>query len=360
YLATTGTVGFLSYLLIISLFVLRVKKASFDALKLKLPLFDRLPKTSDQTLQGLKDPLNFSLLAAYFSILVTNFFGFSVVIVNLYFFFIPLFFFALTDMLSGKKFEKPLGSSSDVLSNGQKLLTIILLFFALFLIYVLGRQWVADKNYALGYNLSRAGQYEQAYSYLLKATSLRPEPVFRDELSVNSAILASLVLSQGQDATESANLALSLIQNAEKTSDELVSSHPRNIVFWKSRVRIFYNLAQVDPSYLPKALEAMKKVHELAPTEASISYNLGVLYGQNGELENAVGELERTVRLKPDYRDAWYALGIFYHEQAIDDSGQVTDSEKQKKAESSLNYILRNLNVDDEAVLQTLESWKNL
>ena len=104
----------------------------------------------------------------------------------------------------------------------------------------------------------------------------------------------------------------------------------------------------------------MEKVHELGPTEASISYNLGVLYGQNGEVEKAVKELERTVRLKPDYRDAWYALGIFYHELALNDAGQIQDKEIQKKAEDALNYILKNINIDDETVLQTLKSWKTL
>ncbi|KKR76065.1 MAG: hypothetical protein UU21_C0019G0008 [Candidatus Levybacteria bacterium GW2011_GWA2_40_8] len=361
YLATTGILGFLSYFLIIAVFVLRTKKAAFDAIKLRFPLFDRFPKTSESTMRELKDPINFSLLAAFLTILVTNFFGFSVVIVNIYLFFLPLFFFGLTDMLGTKRIERTFGKAREAFSQGQKVIALLLTVLAFFLIFILGKQWIADKNYALGYNLSRAGQYEQAYSYLLKATSLRGEPVFQDELSVNSAILASFVLAQGaESSTESANLAGELIQNAINSSDELVASHPRNIVFWKSRVRIFYNLSQVDPSYLPKALEAMKKVHELGPTEASISYNLGVLYGQNGEVEKAVKELERTVRLKPDYRDAWYALGIFYHELAINDAGQIQDKEIQKKAEDALNYILKNINIDDETVLQTLESWQNL
>ncbi|KKR72985.1 MAG: hypothetical protein UU15_C0022G0009 [Candidatus Levybacteria bacterium GW2011_GWC2_40_7] len=83
------------------------------------------------------------------------------------------------------------------------------------------------------------------------------------------------------------------------------------------------------------------------------------MYGQNSELDNAVKTLEETIKLKPDYRDAYFALGIFYHELALNAQGNVVKPELQKKAEDSLNYILKNLNVDDEAALQTLQSWNS-
>ena len=361
YLATTGAFGLFTYLLFILVFTARTKKAAFDAIKSKIPFpfASRFPQTSAQTAAALKDPINLSLVLGFFSILITNFFGFSVVIINIYFFLIPLMFFALTDMLGTKWKVRSFGRQDAEFSLAQKLVSLLAGVVALFLLFLLIRFWIADKDYALGYNLSRAGQYQEAYGYLLKANSKRAEPVFQDELAVNSAILATFVLSQGPSSTQSAQTASSLIQEAIGINDKLVKDHPKNIVFWKSRVRIFYNLAQIDASFLPKALEAMKKTHELAPTEASISYNLGVLYGQNSELDNAVKTLEETIKLKPDYRDAYFALGIFYHELALNAQGNVVKPELQKKAEDSLNYILKNLNVDDEAALQTLQSWNS-
>ncbi len=76
-LATTGTVGFLSYLGIIGFFAVHVLKGL--------------------TLQRQGETLVNALFAAYVSILVTNFFGFSVVIIGLYFFLIPAFYEILSD-----------------------------------------------------------------------------------------------------------------------------------------------------------------------------------------------------------------------------------------------------------------------
>jgi len=39
------------------------------------------------------------------------------------------------------------------------------------------------------------------------------------------------------------------------------------------------------------ALDAIKKSAQLAPTDADVSYNLGVLYGQTGDSKNAVKTL---------------------------------------------------------------------
>ncbi len=66
-LATTGTVGMLAYLSILGMFTLLFLKSK-------------------------KEPLTIALFAAWSSILITNFFGFSVVIIGLYFFLIPAFY----------------------------------------------------------------------------------------------------------------------------------------------------------------------------------------------------------------------------------------------------------------------------
>ena len=56
--------------------------------------------------------------------------------------------------------------------------------------------WRADIAYALGYNLNRVGEHQEADKYLHKAVQLRSsEPVFKDEMAVNDAILAISILS---------------------------------------------------------------------------------------------------------------------------------------------------------------------
>ena len=151
------------------------------------------------------------------------------------------------------------------------------------MIYSLITYWNADKAYYLGENFDNTQEYQKAYPYLKDAVSLRPgEPVFQDEFAVNSAILAIMVLQQNQKPpTKLCNCKIfrllnnSLIKQLH-INNQLTTNYPNNIIFWKTRVRIFYTLAQADPQYITYALNAIRKAAELAPTDADVSYNLGV------------------------------------------------------------------------------------
>ncbi len=158
-----------------------------------------------------------------------------------------------------------------------------------------------------------------------------------------------------------ASSAATLKEQSIALNDEVMRKHPNNIVFWKNRVRLFYTLAQGDQpnekAYYSKALDSIKKAQELAPNDAKVSYNLGVLLGQLGDIEKAVEVLENTVKLKADYRDAYFALGLFYRELATDDNDFVTDPAMQQKAVSTYEYILKNIDPEDTQVKESLKSW---
>ena len=258
--------------------------------------------------------------------------------------------------------DKP--SSSDYhITPWQWTFIVLIIIIALYVLITLLRFWNADKAYSLGYNLDRSGDYQKAYPHLQNAVTTRnDEPVFKDELAINNAILASTLINQEgtKTSTATASLANQLAQDSIALSNFIASKYPNNVVFWKSRVRIFYALGQADPTYLSHALEAVKKARELAPTDANISYNLGVLYGQNNDTQNGIKTLENTIRLKPDYRDAYYALALFYHDQAVDKKGNVVDRGKLDKAIKHLQYILDNLGAEDKVAKETLEQWKKL
>ena len=73
-----------------------------------------------------------------------------------------------------------------------------------------------------------------------------------------------------------------------------------------------------------------------------------MLYGQTGNVDKGIELLKKATVLKPDYRDAWFALGLFYKEKA-----------QNEKATETLEYILTNLNPNDTQAKETLESWNN-
>lgn len=350
YLTTTGIIGLGSYLAIIGLFIYSTGKSL---------LFPR--EKSQPDISKSLQIIIIGLFTGYLTILVSNFFGFSVVITNLYLFLLPAFIFILGGILDPQRVYLLPKTSSLNASNGKTsvsapqwtVITFLLLFIT-YLLLLLLRFWSADKSYALGHNLSQAGQYQQGYPFLQDAVTMRPnEPVFSDELALSSAALAYAWAAQ-KDATQAAQFA----NQAIRLSDQVILAHPNNIVYWKDRVRVMFTLSQLNTTYSSQALEAIQKARSLAPTDAKIAYNLGVLYGRTGEAKKGIDELNQAIKLKPDYRDAYYALALFYRQMATGNSKFIQDPVYAQKAVQSLNYILTRLNPDDKPAQELLNSWQ--
>mgnify|MGYP001610445318 CR=1 FL=1 len=350
YLATTGLFGLGTYITMIVVFLwLALTKSTNTFANFAKKLASIREKHESVSPQN--STIILALIAGYLSILVTNFFGFSVVITNIYLFMIPAFVFVLLGMTHTESRIKNNESSASGTSLYQWLFIFFIILASLFMILTLFRFWRADIAYALGYNLDRAGEYQNAYPHLHKALELRgDELVFKDELSINDAIIAAGLLAQepAKDQKEQAiSVASALMQEAINTSNEIISKSPNNAVFWKTRVRLFHTLSQIDSRYLPKAMDAIEKASLLAPHDANIWYNLGVLYGQNNNIEKGIEALEKTIRMRPNYRDAHYALGLYYHTASLDE-----------KAIAQMRYILDRINPNDAGALESLKAWK--
>ncbi|MDO8658445.1 MAG: O-antigen ligase family protein [Candidatus Levybacteria bacterium] len=361
YLATTGVFGLGSYLLMIGWFLfITFRQFKIQSRQSGTKLDKEKLLTANCNFELCT--LNFALVASYLSILVSNFFGFSVVIVNLYFFLIPAFVLILSNRIKSEENNGTMEQwnnnhsqkqFNNKISGIQWIAISFVILISCFMLLVLFNYWNADKTYTLGNNLSKMEQYQEAYTKLHEAVDKRgDEPMFRDELAFNNAIFSTILINQKD--TEDAK---KVIEEAIETSNKNVIEHPNNIVIWKNRVRTFYTLSQIDPKYLRTALDAIIRAKELAPTDAKISYNLGVLYGQTGNTQKAIETLQETIKLKPDYRDAYFALGLFYHEEATNKDGKVTDSVLQKKAIDIMNFILTKFATNDAQVKQSLKTW---
>ena len=316
YAATSGFVGLATYLLVIVITLVVIIKSLINSHN-----------------QGNRR-WSLALLAAYLSILVTNFFGFSVVIVGLYFFLIPAFIFAL---------NQPTQDTADHVLKLQLQQKVGLVGLSLLVLYLLTfpvRFWLADSAYAQSYGLHRQEKYTEAYDFILKAQQLRrDEPVFNDEHAAIAAVLAEAAIEKNE-ATHAAQLAKEAIDQ----SAQALTISPQNVNFWKTRTRVFYQFAALDPQFKAEALKSILIAQELAPTDAKIAYNTAVLYGDSGNDTMAIETLTKTIALKPDYRDAYNALSIFYEKNKQID-----------KARQTLELVLKRINPDDADVKTRLE-----
>ena len=326
YAATTGTVGLLAYLGLIGTFIFWSLRRIFK-FKIKNSKIENL--------------LLISLLSGFISILVTNFFGFSVVAVNLLFFLFPAISF---NLIQEEHSAKNIVHRKEMLNLTwiQKSFILFSVLCAMYFALRVAQYWYADVRFALGEKLSKGGQTNQAFTELQKAVQIRPEPIYRDELGITAAELAVAAFQQKQ-----ATLSAQLTKFAIKESDNALKISSYNVNFWKNRTRLFYALAEIDPKYNQEALKSLLKAYTLAPTDAKIAYNLGVLYSKLGQEETALQILEKTVALKPNYDQARYALGLFYEKQG-----------KIDKAKEQFQYIIEKINPNYEPAVEKLKTLK--
>ncbi len=340
FAATTGVFGIGSYLLFIISFIFWFWK------KILYPKLYSLNPNSF--------PLSLGLFCGWISILVTNFFGFSVVVTQLFFYLLPAISFVLTadpiKITSAKTCFFIKESKNQKVIEGENSLEkiqIFLIFFfltlSIYLLFSLIRLWQADVYFARGYNEARDQEFSASYNDLKEAISINAnEPLYYDEFALPAAQLAVFFFDQKESS-----LSARLEQEAILASNIATSISPNNVNFWKTRTRIFYILSSISSQYLAEARLCLEKARSLSPTDPKISYNLALILAELEQKNEAIALLEETVKLKPDYKDAFLALGIFYQQE-----------KNLVKAKEIYNYILERLNPNDQMVKEKLHQIK--
>ncbi len=284
--------------------------------------------------------LETALFSGWISVLVTNFFGFSVVIVQLFLFLFPAII--VSSVTYSPRF---IGEAGQV--SGKNIYSVHLPrwsgwfagLFCVVLIIVVWITWYADTLYAAGYRASRAGQYDVAVDKLSRAQALSPfEPLFTDELGSAYAGLVTVAIE-----TKDATRAAILVKGSLASSDRAITISPKNVNFWKTRTKIYYTFSGFDPAFNDAAIEALLQARTLSPKDPKISYNLAILYGRKGTNDKAIEELKTTIALKPNYRDGYYALWVFY-----------TEIKKSDLAREVLNEYLAKVDPGDKDFLERL------
>jgi len=269
--------------------------------------------TQQESIKSMQIDINYTILyalyAGWFSILVTNFFGFSVVIMQVFLFLYPAITFVLVPQTNNIKltvWSINLPFSAKVTKAGPIAMTLVSL--ALIINLIIG--WWADLVFARGYRANRVEDFVQSEQLLSLAVTLRGgESFYHDELA--TALTGKAILALGaKNEAEASQLA----KKAISASDKAVRASPNNVNFWKTRTKMFYSFSSYDPQLISAAVSALETGHKLSPNDAKIMYNLAVIYGRAGDGNRAIEILKKAIEVKPDYRDLYYGLYVFYTE----------------------------------------------
>jgi O-antigen ligase len=314
FAANTGTFGLLSYSVIIGFSIYLMLKN----------------KNGDKN-------LNFALLAGFVSLSVSNFFGFSVVPTQLEFFLFP----AIALAYSEQRIEN--GKKKGERSLNQKITICLVLFSTIYTLYAISCYWYADVSYARGKSLNSASRPDLAIPALSQAIKFEPrQAIYYGELA-NSYATIAMAYDQDKDAThagEFVNFATDSIQTA-------VNMSPANINLRRTMFGVYVRLSTIDEKFLTLARDNVIATIKMAPTDAKLYYNLGIIDANQGQLQAADTDFKKAIELKANYTDA-----------RIEYAALLVHLKENNEAKIQLNYVLTNIDPGNTTAKQALANIK--
>ncbi|PJC43889.1 MAG: hypothetical protein CO039_01715 [Candidatus Pacebacteria bacterium CG_4_9_14_0_2_um_filter_34_50] len=321
FLATTGIFGLATYLLIFVAFGTEVIKSVFKNNKTSI--------------------VSVAILAGIVGLFISNFFGFSTVMVNVLMFILFGVFIVFnqkeiqTNQKSSKKDkvkkvncetrEAGLGYRAKINSADQYFAVTLISIISLIILIKIYNYWDADRLFSQGKAYFSSGNYAVGIQKQVEATKKSPkEALYYDSLSDNYAMLAVELAKTGE-----ATAATQLTNEAIKASDLAIENNDRHLNFYKTRSRVFITLSQLDENFIYEAQKTIEKALELSPTDPKLVYTQAIIELSNGNNELGQQLVEKTLVLKPDYEKARWRASELYESNG-----------KIEKAIEQLQYII--------------------
>ena len=193
----------------------------------------------------------------------------------------------------------------ESMTNSQKLGILIVLSTFLWVLFSIGKYWLADVHYATGqknYQFFAKIQDSQylisSFQSLQSAVKANPsEPAILSEYAVSAAYLSAAL------AAKDSSTAAQLAQTAAFAANRAVSLNPRHPNYYKSAARAYILLSAVDSRYLQLAADTLQKAVLISPTDPRIPYNLGIIYKYLNATPSSTFYFQESLRLKPDFAD---------------------------------------------------------
>jgi putative inorganic carbon (HCO3(-)) transporter len=255
YLANNGIIGLISYLIVIGCSFLIIHKST-------------------------REYKNY-IEASYISILITNFFGFSVVNISVLFILLPAF-----------AIRNAFGKTENFrLKFNYKL--VIATIIIILINYLILRYYLADIYFEKAQREMSNGEFLSAEFNYKKAVKLNPiEPTYKLDLAQNNAF----IILETQDQN--------LINQTDYLLQRVIKQHANNLNVLKLTANVYSDLGNVEKNYYLKQITILEKVISLAPTDARSRFILSLAYIEAGNKNKAIETLSETIKLKPDYTKA--------------------------------------------------------
>lgn len=280
--ATTGLFGLIAYLLFAGYIALPTLKSLRQEITSSEPVY------------------LIALASGLLALQVSNFFGFSTVAVSVLFFVLPGILVVMYQPESSTKLK--------ALTNSSYLLLTLTSLLGLYLFWQVGALMRADLAYAKARQAEASQQLLETIAHYEQAITIRPDmPIYYNDFA-NFLSKAAYTLSlegQGEPASQVAN-------HAQLVGLKTLELNPVHLNFYKTQAGVFIRLSALEPELLNSAAQILEAGLALAPTDAKLTYNLGLVYTDLEATPTAQQYLEQTIALKPNYESARMDLGKLY------------------------------------------------
>jgi putative inorganic carbon (HCO3(-)) transporter len=351
FLATTGIIGLTTYL------VLQIVVAWF--------LFKEALFATEKNTRL----LSAAILSGFVALHISNFFGFSTVMVNILMFTLPALVinqigddkqlhwslfslkgasventFSLSTLLRpiSRFFARFSRSEDDVkqVSIAQWLVVGIASMVGLYFFIQVSMIWLADHYYSEAKDRFNNGEFSAAMKKMQLAIQLSPKEAIYYELYSKIASQYAIALLQNEDVELGSRFANSSIE----ASDASLRLNPVHLNLYKTRNQVLVTLALARPELYDNAIETLDAARGLSPTDAKLVYYSALVKNAKGDIQGAKNDLQRAIEMKPNYDSARFMLGQLLEEEENIDG-----------AKMQYEYILQNISPHNEQVKAKLD-----
>lgn len=315
FLATTGIVGLTTYILLQGAILWMIGKQAFNS--------KDLPSVF----------LYLGLFAGLVSVHISNFFGFSTVMVS-----ILMYLFPAVALIAESKDEAL--SSSQKITEVQYLGILVTTGIGLYFLTMVWLMWQTDYLYARAKSFFQQADYANASQLIRRAISISPQEGLLYELQSKIDAQYAVALVQDQQLETATQLASESLD----ASDRSLQLNPVHLNFYKTRVQVLLTLAQAQPDFYQEALNTLDLARKYAPTDPKLVYNQAIIYNVMGESEIAEVLLREAIDMKPNYETARYQLAQLLERK-----------QEYEEAAKHYQYILEYIAPANELVKERLE-----
>jgi hypothetical protein len=304
-LANTGAIGLISYL---SIWV------GFSWLIIR---YSRTNNNKSHTVYVSR--LMWALLAGQAGLFVSNLLGFSTVSVSV------LMYLSWAFVGLHTRSFKPVKIPNDKVGSVFIVAAVGVGLVGIFFLYSIGRYYYADTRYAHGKSAESQNNLATAIESYQEAIELSPyQAQYYDDYADSLSKATLSFAAEGQTDTTQRFANQTLLSSAKT-----LELNPVHINFHKSQAGVFIRLSAIDTELLNVAKEILQRGSRLAPTDAKIIYNLGLLELDQAATDSAQQYFEQAVQMKPNYEAARMEVAQIYEQQ-----------EKYDLARDQYSYIL--------------------